>query len=247
MSNERQLNLSDKQEILLSQYFDGECGPIRRFLAQRLLSRNPDAARFLTSLGHTSTSIQSIQAGENSGVNLWSRIDARIEQERRSSFYLGERRTEEPRGSILERFIPSHALFGGLSGAAIAAIVLFVVYKPRNFITFSSPEPLAFTASHEFQPVGMGQANSAAHNRGIANSDTRRMEVDWMRSHGSLALIPDQNGSSAIIWVKRRQGWPAPSRMPSALQPVPLANATPTASFQMNREWLDQSGPGSAK
>jgi hypothetical protein len=247
MSNERDLNLSDKQQLLLSRYFDGECGVISRFFAQRLLSRNPNAAAFLQSLNHAGDTIRLIQENEKSPVDLWSRIDARIEQESRSSFYLGERRTKERHESILERFIPSHALFGGLSGAAIAAIALFVIYKPKSFITFSSPDPIAFTNSHEFQPVGLGNGGSAPRNPGVPQSSARRMEVDWMRSHGSLALIPDQSGSSTIIWVKRRNGFPTSSRAQSSTQPMPLGNATPTASFPINREWLDETGQASAK
>lgn len=39
--------LTEKEELLLSRHFDGECGFISRFQAQRLLIRNDQAKLFL--------------------------------------------------------------------------------------------------------------------------------------------------------------------------------------------------------
>lgn len=247
MSTDIDRDLSDKQQLLLSRYFDGECGVISRILAKRLISSNPSALQFLNSLQQHSNTFRSYTENSQSSVDLWSRIDARIEQEERASFYLGNRRVEESRTSLLTRVTSSHTALGGLSGAALAAVVLFVVYQPKNILTFSAPQNVAFNASPQFQPVALGNSAPAGSANPFTQVSARPMEVDWMRSNGSLALIPDSQGTSTIIWVRRKMPRTGASLAASQLQPTPLGRAEPTATIGTAGEWLDGSPQAGAK
>lgn len=247
MSTDSDRDLSDKQQLLLSRYFDGECGVISRIVAKRLISSNPAALQFLNSLQHHSDTFRSHSDTSQGSVDLWSRIDARIEQEERASFYLGNRRVEESQSSLFTRVTSSHTMLGGLSGAALAAIALFVVYQPKNILTFSAPQNAAFSASQGFQPVALSNSAPSISANSFTQVASRPMEVDWMRSNGSLALIPDSHGTSTIIWVRRKMPRTGTSLATSQLQPTPLGRAEPTAPIGAAGEWLDESPQAGAK
>lgn len=241
MSTDTDGDLTDKQQLLLSRYFDGECGFIARVAAKRLIASNPSALLFLNSLQRNGETLRTdLDATRATPVDLWSRIDARIEQEERASFYLGERRVQTTQAPLFTHAQPSHLVFGGLSGAALAALALFMVYQPISLPTFSSPQTAAVNGSQAFQPVALG-TNSRLRPTALAPSGTRGMEVDWMRSNGSLSLIPDPNGASTIIWVRRRSPRTLDARNTTQLQPTPLGRAEPTATFAAPQEWLDGS------
>lgn len=241
--------LSEKEEILLSRYFDGECGLLSSFLAKRLLRDNASAQRFITSLERCSRAVEAEASNVSlPAVDLWERIDNRIDQEQKAAFYLGERRVVERAPSLLERLRTSQAAVGGLSGAAIAAVALLFIYAPKDITSFSVPGASSTSNSHgQFQQVGFGASPSSQRPAGFTQSANRALEVDWMRSNGSLSLIPDATGSSAIIWVRRRSVLPSQARALAALRPTPLGRAEPTATIAASREWLDGERANGAK
>jgi hypothetical protein len=241
--------LSEKEELLLSRYFDGECGLFSSFLAKRLLRDNTSARDFFTNLESCAHALEAEMAKVSiPAVDLWDRIDNRIDQEQKAAFYLGERRAVERAPSLLDRLRASQVAVGGLSGAAVAAIALMFMYSPKDITSFSVP-PTASTSNSQgqFQQVGFGASPSSARSAGLAQSANRALEVDWMRSNGSLSLIPDATGSSAIIWVRRRSGLPSQTKALAALRPTPLGRAEPTATIAANREWLDGKRVNGAK
>lgn len=249
MTSRNNTILSEKEELLLSRYYDGECGAFSSFFAKRLLQRNKAARDFLHNLESYSSGIVAESSNRPlQSVNLWARIENRIEQEEKAAFYLGDRRVTERAPSLIERLRGSQVAVGGLSGAAIAAAAIFFLYSPKDISSFSVP----FTAStsnssNQFQQIGFGNSQRSPQGMAFTQASNRALEVDWMRSNGSLSLIPGANGSSAVIWVRRRAAIPSQSRGYAALRPTPLGRAEPTATIAAHREWLDGKPLNSAK
>jgi hypothetical protein len=237
--------LSEKQELLLSRFHDGECSCVSAFFARRLISRSPAAQSFVSDL-QSLTSQCSTLVAQPTNVDLWSRIETRIEQEQRAEFYAGALRPQATqdslfqdslfqnslfqnsllRNSLLRRINLRHATFGGLSGAAIAAAVLVVVSRPQQIVSFSAPAAGPVANSQLIQQAGI--TNSGSQRPLYQTHPIKQhhsLEVDWMRANGSLKLIPDPNGSSAIIWVRPRS-LPSTSRksLPQ-IKPTPLGLA----------------------
>lgn len=246
MSNQDDNDLTDRQQLLLSRYVDGECGLIRSLQVKRLLSTQPAARRYVSQLERTRATLSEYLSQPNSvHVDLWDRIEGRIDQEEHAAFFLGARRVETshhstPRDSIWSAFSLPATWVGGLSGAAVAGALLVFLYKPVQTVSFSAPKQIALQSSpQQVQPVGIG-AQRYAQPRVARINRPSAFEVDWMRSHGSLNVIPDSNGSSAIIWVRRRQ-MPAPRSLKprSTTQPGASLTASPTAPSAKLIEHLD--------
>jgi hypothetical protein len=217
-----ELRLSERQQVLLSRFHDGECSCLQSWLAKRLISRNPDAQAFLHQLTDLkdccvefvncqtphATTEASTEASGGEGIDFCNRVMARIEQEARAELYLGKRRVEQPQVSLWERLTSRHSLAGGLSGAAVAATVLAVLYQPSTINTFRAPVSVASNNPLQLvRPVAIesGVNRLAGLPSTLPRVVTHRpLEVDWVRSQGSLKLIPDSSGSSAIIWISRK-------------------------------------------
>lgn len=234
--NDTDLKLSEKQQLLLSKFSDGECGYIESMLAKRLLARNPDAVEFcrqLDSLKESYLSRLSITTQTGESVNLWDRVNARIEQETRAELYLGKRRIEQTKESLWDRLTSPYALAGGLSGATIAAAMLVMAYRSPGITTFTAPQTGATNQLQFVQPVAMGAraAGSVPTLRGTNPIAQSSLEVDWVRSQGSLTLIPDPNGSSAIIWVRRKAGLGQDQKLrPPTIRSVTTTRSLPSVS-----------------
>lgn len=203
--------LTEREELLLSRYFDGECGFFARRSAEKLVSSNPFARDFLGSLDKAGNACRTAAEESAIGADLWSRIDARIDAEERAAFYLGERRSKAESDSFLSRLQSRQALWGGLSGAAVAAAALLFFVSPAT----KGPS-VAALPGQPFQQAAVG--GFAASPASLGNTSRSAMEVDWMRANGSLKIIQDPSGKSATIWVRRR---------PSTLQPLGVARSTP--------------------
>lgn len=239
--------LTERQEALLSRYFDGECGLIRKLLAKRLLTHNILASDFLSVLEKQRSLHQKSKPLDSGSIDLWARIDARIEQETKAAFYLGNRQLEESPRSLFDKLKPFQTLLGGLSGAAVAAIALVVLYNPREILSFSAPQGALLSRPGVFQPVGLGNSKPSMASQEFTRRGSPALEVDWMRSNGSLTVIPDPNGSSAILWIRRKR-LPAASALRGALhQPMPLLTAAPGHGTPSRQEWLDGSTASGAK
>lgn len=215
--------LSEKQQLLLSTYFDRECSFLARLAAERLIKRSPSARLFIDSLERSGSALRSAATNQTVSVDLWDRVSARIDNEERAAVYLGRRNTvvEDDRGSFITRFISRHAVVSGLSGAAVAAAVLMVVsrpQKPGDIIPVHLGVPSVAHNSSAFHQASLG-ANPRSF-------DTRStMEVDWMRANGSLRLIQNPSGKSAIIWVRKKNASSAATK--TTLHPTPTIRVLP--------------------
>ena len=221
--------LSEQEELLLSQYFDGECSFFARRRAQRLLLSNPLAQTFLDNLSAVGSECRALAESRADTVDLWARISTRIDAEEKAAFYLGERR-ESASQSILSRVRPTQALFGGLSGAVVAAAVLVFVAAPADKVQ-NSPSPSA--SAFKQAAIGAFEARPAAFQAQAKSA----MEVDWMRSNGSVKLIQNPAGKSATIWVRRKK---ASDSAVSLVQVTPAFQATPYLSIDEQRQELSK-------
>jgi hypothetical protein len=251
MSSEynKELKLSEREQLLLSRYADGECGFFQSFQAKLLLSRSHDALRYLSNLEKFRSSFsEHLSTQEEPQVDLWERINSRIEQEERAALYLGTRRVESPRNSIWDTLSLPSTWVGGLSGAAIAGAALIFFHKPAEIVSFSAPQQIALqSAPQRVQQVALGSQRQARP-RVAPLTQQPSFEVDWMRSHGSLNLIPDSGGASAIIWVRRRQPPSLQSKaQTSPLQPRALLTASPVRQPSRVSGPLDESTINGAK
>jgi hypothetical protein len=246
MSNQDDNDLTDRQQLLLSRYVDGECGLMRSLQVKRLLATQSAARQYLNDLKRTRTVLsERLSAPQSVSVDLWDRIEARIEQEERAALFLGARSVEtrniptQP-DSIWSAFSSPATWVGGLSGAAVAAAFLVFLYKPAQIVSFSAPQQVALQNSpQQVRPIAMGSTRSS-HTPITRLRPPSSFEVDWMRSHGSLNVIPDSSGTSAIIWVRRRQMPVARSLNPlTPRQPKALLTASPTAPSSRLIEHLD--------
>lgn len=211
MTKRDRLELTEREELLLSRYFDGECGFFSRRSAEKLASSSPLARDFLGSLNKAAGTCRAAADESAVGADLWSRIDARIDAEEHAAFYLGERRSGADSDSLLSRLRSRQALWGGLSGGLVAATALLFVVSPAT----KEPSRTALPGQ-PFQQSAVG--GFAASPASLGNPSRSAMEVDWMRANGSLKIIQDPSGKSATIWVRRR---------PSTMQPLGVARSAP--------------------
>ena len=221
MVNEDSRMLTEHEEILLSQYFDGESGFFTRRRAERLIASNPLAKAFLENLSGIATDVRAASEASVIKADLWSRIENRIEAEERAAFYLGDRRESAEASRFLPNIRSRQAFFGGLSGAAVAAAVLIVVSQPS---TGKQPPSASPTPGFRQNALGGLDARPAS----FTNGSQSTMEVDWMRSNnGSLKLIQNPSGKSATIWVRRRAAFKPAPRAIGAAQATPALIETP--------------------
>ena len=204
------LELTDNQERLLLRYADGECGAVGRHRAEALIRRRPRARAFIDALRELRMEARDMMAADlpNKEPDLWSRIEARIEQEERAAFFLGERRLSRER-----RFNGPH-WFLGISGAAAAAglaAVILLMQAPRESVN-RGPEFAAKSvpAVPETAVRLVSDGLPAGYERPRIIEESA-VEMDWLKSDGRVTLIqaPGKR-SSAIIWIKRKteRGYP---------------------------------------
>jgi hypothetical protein len=228
--------LSEQQELLLSSYLDNECSFISRLRAERLIKRNETAKLFVQNLKNTSDTYRSLFSESTQSPDLWDKISQRIDAEARAALYLGQRKppTETHEKPSVAHFFSKQALVGGLSGAAVAACVLLFISrptKPGEIIPVYTGGPVAAHNPSAFHQASLGSPQQAA----VAGSS---MEVDWMRSNGSLKIIQNPSNNSAIFWVRKR-----PSARALGSQGI---QATPTIRA-LHEEGLDVTPLGTAK
>lgn len=122
--------LSNSKQLLLSRFFDGECGPVASWRARRLIAKNLLAKQFIDNLEAIQIAINDNQAHRLESVDLWARIEQRIEEETKAEFYLGTRKAFT-KPTIFENLLDTYGTWiGGVSGAAIAGLALFSLQSP---------------------------------------------------------------------------------------------------------------------
>ena len=226
--------LSEQQQLLLSSYVDNECSFISRIRAELLIKRDNAAKVFIQDLKNTSRALQSLLSDTRTSPDLWDRISQRIDAEERAALYLGQRKpeTEEMERSFLASFFSKQSVIGGLSGAAVAACVLMLISrpttKPGEILPVYTGGPVAAHNRSAFHQASLGSTPQRA---GLGSS----MEVDWMRSNGSLKIIQNPDDKSAIFWVRKRS-----TRTPLGIRPTPTIRS-------LREEGVDVTPLGTAK
>ena len=249
-SADRHQRLSERQELLISRFCDGECSYVGSYLARRLLASNQAAQSFLAELQNLKHACSHLTLTQpKASTDLWDRIETRIEQEQYAARFLGERRAEEPTASVREWLNMRHVCMGGLSGAAIAVALITMTSRPSQLLTFSAPAAGPVVGPQLVQPAGISApATARTHNSFPATRPHNPLEVDWMRANGSLKLIPDPSGSSAIIWVRRPSNRPGLKSSNVQRIPTPLGLSAPDLAFTGSRQrQLDETLQPSAK
>lgn len=213
-------NISEGDEQLLMKFVDGECSAWERMKAKRLLNRSPIAQEFVHQCRESSRHFSDVMADvmafgtldgmskSRSQVDLWERIEGRIDQEERAAFFLGERRFPEAgrqRESssafqfLSEFFQPN--LLGSGAGVAIAACLAVLIWQPGIFQLMNSspqdspsqnsllqnnplqasPEHSAQLGSKEISPVS-GTASSVANVNLVSKTQARPNPLSLSRS-----------------------------------------------------------------
>ena len=209
--------LTQEQETLLSRYHDGECNWLTALQAKRLIARSVAASNFLVGLAKIAecAKAQPFKSEIDSNA-LWHKVRMRIEQEERSAVFLGNRQAAATQRPADRR---THGLAWGMSGGLVAAGLVFMMVRnpapqpvranqEADLTTEVAPQIADLSAPIQVNTVQYGGAPTA---RSFAAPPAfsedqlgQVVEVDWMRSDGSLRLLQDPSEKSAIIWVKRR-------------------------------------------
>jgi len=190
--------LTPREERLLECYHDGECGFVRRYIAERLMKENVAARGYIESLERVRR--VSVARGACSGeIDLWSKVAVRIAQEEHAAVFLGERR--ESWGERLVGFVREHrhVAWGIPSGAALAGVLLLFI------------SPVGESPERGMSEVARNSTTPPVVN--LASTDVGRpvgrfrepVEVDWVRGSGRVRVMQDAHRNSAIIWVRRPQ------------------------------------------
>ncbi len=213
--------LSDKEQKLLSKFFDGECGYFGYRRAKRLLERKQQAHEFLGLLDSLARDVRITKTDPAGRLdNMWERVSARIEAEERSQLLLGKRQSTLAANNIWGRlqealFASGYRRFGFSAGLVAAASVIVFLSGPYSPLSKSSTQ-LA-SSSTVNNASGFGYVPASAQVEGSAEKESytrpqlveddyqRALEVDWVRSRGRVKFIQDPRQRSVIIWVKKRE------------------------------------------
>jgi len=208
-SQRSSLALSQKQEIRLMKYVDGECGVVGSFFVQRFLERNEAAKAFVEALQKNSLVLKERESLD--APDLWGRIERRIEQEERNAVFLGERAFRSSNSpfakSIYEKFFDWQpaGIIGGLSGGAIAALAVLAVWQGGSDGSagskFNDAAPMVANHQAGVPRVGLVSGRTGDNDSGRFIGERYPVEVDWIRSDGRVRMIPDSR--APIIWVRR--------------------------------------------
>ncbi len=185
--------LTDKQKQLLQLYHDGCCAWYKRPQLMLLLACNPAALQYLNSLRELKTKLQkdfAARVTETATVDdMWEKIERRIEAEEKAAFYLERHHPKAERRSNI------YGIFGSLSVAAMATLVIFANNGQRN------AKPLEL-----IQDVDAPVVQQAAFDSRPRIVEEPAVEMNWLKSAGSVSLIRDSaKDGSSVIWVRRHR------------------------------------------
>lgn len=213
--------LSEREEKLLMQLHDDECGFLQRLRARRLLKQSDTARAFVKQLDSVTVSVRGISSHETSIdlSGMWDRVALRIEQEERAEIFLGRRKavSEEPRSSWM-------AAVWGMSGVLAAASLALVIVQRGD--DGAAPGVSGIQVASQ---AGIPQLQSRGVSLGgesprIVQRPEQAVEVDWVRSDGQVRFIADGRQRTSLIWVKKRSpamNWAPTSRRIGSSAAVP--------------------------
>jgi len=199
--------LNEQQELLLMQYCDREIGLIGRLRVKKLLRHSVSAREFVAANNRVSSILAKVKYTDK--VDLWSRIDAAIANEELAERIISSRGVSESIAATQMRktggrFSESLRQLGwGTGGVAVTASLLALAIRFGQFPM--APGRSTFGAiTQATVDNDTASADKGAKGIYILNDHTQpAMEVDWMRSAGSVRVIPDSRDRNTILWVKR--------------------------------------------
>ena len=190
--------LTTKQEKLLCQYYDNECNIFSKMSA-KLLLRTKKAQDFISQQQLVSNNI--VNSKRDDAVNLWDKIENRIEQEEKAEFFLGKRSYKVEKQS--RNWLPAGAMAG------LAAAMLAIVVMQKDVANSPPKDVVAKTKNSSISRVNYTKEESIPEGRpiiieNIDSSDV--LEVDWVRSgQGRVRVIDIPGSKSGIIWVRKNK------------------------------------------
>lgn len=187
--------LSEKEEMLLSKYFDKECSWFESIRAKRLLTRSQIASDYINSLQGLSNSIK--KHAESPKPELWFRVAARINVEEKTAGLLGTRTFSTQSSIWRDRMI------GGLVGAC--AVVIFMIVPKTTPMNSSEMTQQALNQPSLAEEAPHGGVVPVRSFNSVARNEPVAVEVDWVRSDGRVQVIHGDEDRAPIIWVKRRE------------------------------------------
>lgn len=227
-------------ERLLIKICDGQASFLERCIGQVLTSAHEGCRIFSRDIRVLNDKLQSgplhSETSSSPSLDLWSKIERRIEEEERVALYLGKREVsvekEESRIPWLKE-VMNPGVFGGMAVGLATATVAFVVFsngyeKPISQQVASSfaaavpvnIEPQRNTAEgvdfvtfsdnqNKRRLISREAFRSQQQMRALKRMDSRiPFEVDWMRSDGQVSFIQDPRERSTVIWVNRNNSNP---------------------------------------
>lgn len=148
-SSDKDAKLSEREELLLMRYSDGECSKRESAQAERLVKRSDEARCFLEGLNELNSNFSILNsefsnsaASQSSKVDLWDRIASRIREEERLELYLGERVIKSEEAEARQGLSAKIAAWLGLEAfssrkisvlaSSVAAAALLVVVMQQS-------------------------------------------------------------------------------------------------------------------
>lgn len=209
--------MSEQEELLLQQYFDGEAGFFGKRKARSILRRSAEAREFISKVDTVANTLRFAAEEDQMSISvldLEERIHQRLIEERRAEKFLGkrveEKKTEKQSWSP---FIP----FASGALAATCALLVFQVFPvgqqgevrsgtiAKNVSTVQSlQEPVRQVIPVKLEtPERNPKTFTPAPAGEVIQVARRPVEVDWVRSDGRVRMIQSRT-QAPIFWVSRR-------------------------------------------
>ena len=188
----------------VSRYYDAECGAVGRMYAQMVLRSNSHAREFLGGLKEVSQVVSRGCQYTGAPVDLWSRVEQGIRQERYNAVF---ERSRSQRSLKIFEFVPAQ-LRWAMSGAAVATGIAVLMVRTPGAVTGGEQVAVvrrgAEVVAHTMPVAQVRGGSGRAAGATLVGADRDAVELEWLRSKGAVRMIqvPDEN--SSIIWVKRQ-------------------------------------------
>lgn len=195
--------LNERQEHLLVKFSDNELSVFGRYKARRLLASSAQAQNYLEQIYSLRSALNDVTYSKN--ADLWDRIDAAIDNEEfAQKVLLPQNQQTSNRPHYLNWITDSvRQVSWGACGVAVTAGLLAVgvrfgqIPMPKNASNFGAVTQATQVSNSR------SHGNTASEIYILNDHAQPAMEVDWMRSAGSVRVIPDVRDRNTILWVKR--------------------------------------------
>lgn len=234
MNSKNVNNLSDKQERLLTLYYDRECNFFEKLQVKRIIKLNPYATQFLEELSKCSEIVNAEVNGM--GVKdlseFCSTLNQKIENEEHAEIFHGSRNV------VVEANYSRRSNFTFLPWALSGALALALFFNINSNTSLDAVDnglpqvvankdikiPTRIKVAKKRISSNENPRISNVSNYGIGEEQLEDetfdatpylkqreylynpdVEVDWIRSNGSVHLIQQRNTKAPLIWISRRR------------------------------------------